>query len=156
MRLPVKSLIGEIEVNASRSPSVMNQLNDSFWSSIRSGMSRVCGILANVNRSLPFCDPLTSIVPLSTALTTPLFSMSVSSAARGSAKRIKRAIGRGARMRATERGETADLRFGAALALATLGAFGAFGSFGALGSLGSLTAFALTAFGLFISCGLHL
>src|SRR5471032_173969 len=51
-RLPVKSLIGEIELNASISPSEMNHLNDAFCSSIRSGRLRTSGIFANENRLL--------------------------------------------------------------------------------------------------------
>src|ERR1700685_2789136 len=49
-RLPVKSLIGEIELNASINPSEMNHLNDAFCSSIRSGRLRTSGIFANVKR----------------------------------------------------------------------------------------------------------
>src|SRR5579871_1987961 len=50
-RLPVKSLIGEIDSNASFSPSVMNQLKEAFCSSIRSGRSRTSTIFANECRS---------------------------------------------------------------------------------------------------------
>src|SRR5580700_10579171 len=50
-RLPVKSLIGEIDSKASCNPSVTNQWKDAFWSSIRSGMSSTCGIFAKLMRA---------------------------------------------------------------------------------------------------------
>src|ERR1700723_2378627 len=49
-RLPVESLIGEIELKASISPSEMNHLNDAFCSSIKSGRFRTSGIFAKVYR----------------------------------------------------------------------------------------------------------
>src|SRR5581483_6965884 len=51
IRLPVKSLIGEIEANASARPSVLNQSKLAFCNSMRLGISRTCGIFANVKRS---------------------------------------------------------------------------------------------------------
>src|ERR1700681_3997465 len=127
-RLPVKSLIGEIEVNASRKPSVMNQLNESFWSSMRSGISRVCGILANVKRSRFRPGGRKSMLALSTVLTTPLVSISASSAARGSVSRARRAIGRGWRARA--RATALPFFFAGAFGLGAFGAFGGLATFG--------------------------
>ncbi len=46
-RLPVKSLIGEIDSKASLRPSLMNHLNDAFCSSIRSGSRSTSVIFAN-------------------------------------------------------------------------------------------------------------
>src|SRR5580658_4430098 len=51
IRLPVKSLIGEIDAKASASPSVLNQSKLAFCSSMRLGTSRTCGILPNEYRS---------------------------------------------------------------------------------------------------------
>src|SRR5215469_4402258 len=51
MRFPVKSLIGEIDANASARPSVLNQSKLAFCSSMRFGISRTCGIFAKVWRS---------------------------------------------------------------------------------------------------------
>src|SRR5579863_10549470 len=51
MRLPVKSLIGEIEAKASARPSVLNQLKLAFCSSMRLGTSSTCGILPKDIRS---------------------------------------------------------------------------------------------------------
>src|SRR5580704_19285524 len=51
IRLPVKSLIGEIEEKASARPSVLNQSKLAFCSSMRFGTSRTCGILPNEWRS---------------------------------------------------------------------------------------------------------
>ncbi len=50
-RLPVKSLIGEIDSKASLSPSLMNHLKDAFCNSIRSGIARALVIFANVWRA---------------------------------------------------------------------------------------------------------
>ncbi len=47
----MKSLIGEIELNASARPSVLNHSKLAFCSSMRFGISRTCGIFANVCRS---------------------------------------------------------------------------------------------------------
>src|SRR5579871_538045 len=51
IRLPVKSLMGEMDAKASASPSVLNQSKLAFCSSIRFGTSSTCGILANEWRS---------------------------------------------------------------------------------------------------------
>ena len=50
-RLPVKSLIGEIEANASARPSVLNHSKLAICSSMRLGTSKTCGILAKLMRS---------------------------------------------------------------------------------------------------------
>src|SRR5579872_6589626 len=50
IRLPVKSLMGEIDAKASPSPSVLNQSKLAFCNSMRFGTSRTCGIFANVCR----------------------------------------------------------------------------------------------------------
>src|SRR5665213_290261 len=47
IRFPVKSLIGEIEANASPIPSVLNQSKLAFCSSMRFGISRTSVIFAN-------------------------------------------------------------------------------------------------------------
>src|ERR1700729_3511687 len=51
IRLPVKSLMGEIDAKASAKPSVLNQSKLAFCSSMRLGTSRTWGIFPNENRS---------------------------------------------------------------------------------------------------------
>src|SRR5450755_753757 len=54
MTLPVKSLIGLISSNSSRSPLAMNQRNESSCSSIRFGMGRTSGMRAYEMRAEAF------------------------------------------------------------------------------------------------------
>src|SRR5262245_48478297 len=49
--LPVKSSIGEISAKSSFNPSRLNHSNESIWTWMRLGISRISGIRAKLTRS---------------------------------------------------------------------------------------------------------